>query len=105
MADATIDTPGSLGRAVRGLRGLVPGRRRRAVPPSAAPLTDGLDAAQQAALEQLGAADGYATRWAVGREVARSLASRQLVVVASDYVLLTEAGRRALTAGGARDRD
>jgi hypothetical protein len=32
------------------------------------------------------------------------LASRQLVVIASDYVLLTKAGRRALTAGP-RGRD
>ena len=43
-----------------------------------------------------GAADGYATRWLVGRAVTRSLAGRRLVMVASDYVLLTEAGRRAL---------
>jgi hypothetical protein len=56
-----------------------------------------LATAERAALEQLGAADGYATRWPVGRRVARSLANRQLVVVASDYVLLTEAGRRALS--------
>jgi hypothetical protein len=55
-----------------------------------------LAGAERAALEQLGAADGYATRWPVGRQVARSLADRQLVVIASDYVLLTEAGRRAL---------
>ena len=53
---------------------------------------------------RLGAADGYTTRWPVGRQVARSLASRQLVVIAPDYVLLTEAGRRALT-GDARGRD
>jgi hypothetical protein len=55
-----------------------------------------LVASERAALEQLKATDGYATRWTVGREVARSLASRQLVMIASDYVLLTEAGRRAL---------
>jgi hypothetical protein len=55
-----------------------------------------LATAERAALERLGASDGYATRWPVGRQVARSLADRQLVVVASDYVLLTEAGRRAL---------
>jgi hypothetical protein len=66
---------------------------------------EGLVAAEQAALEQLGAADGYTTHWPVGREVTRSLASRQLVVVASDYVLLTEAGRRALTANGRRRGD
>jgi hypothetical protein len=58
-----------------------------------------LATAERAALEQLGAADGYATRWPVGRQVARSLADRQLVVIASDYVLLTEAGRRALATG------
>jgi hypothetical protein len=70
----------------------------------APPADDGLDAAEQAALEQLGAADGYATRWPVRREVARSLASRQLVVIGNDYVLLTAAGRRALTPGP-RGRD
>src|SRR4029453_13691771 len=60
--------------------------------------------AEQAALEQLGEAAGYATRWPVRREVARSLASRQLVVIASDYVLLTKARRRALAGeAGARD--
>ena len=60
------------------------------------PAPGGLAAAERVALERLGAADGFATRWPVGRQVTRSLASRQLVVVASDYVLLTEAGRRAL---------
>ena len=75
----------------RGLLGRVAGRVRPAEPPD-----DDLGAAEQAALEQLGAADGYATRWPVSRQVARSLASRQLVVIASDYVLLTEAGRRLL---------
>ncbi len=103
MADTTIDTQGYLGRMVRGFRGVR--RRRRPVPPLVTTPGDGLDRAQQAALEQLGAADGYATRWPVGREVARSLASRQLVVVASDYVLLTEAGRRALTARGGLNQD
>ena len=104
MAQAS-DTPAFLGRVVRGLRGAATLRlwpRQRPAPRQAAPgpsPTDGLDAAEQAALEQLGAADGYATRWPVRREVARSLASRQLVVIASDYVLLTEAGRRALTTG------
>jgi hypothetical protein len=110
MADARKDTPGLLGRVLRGLRGpatlrLQPRQRPVSPPaPAAPPTPDGLDAAEQAALEQLGAADGYATRWPVRREVARSLASRQLVVIASDYVLLTEAGRRALT-GAARGRD
>jgi DNA-binding NarL/FixJ family response regulator len=66
--------------------------QRRPVQPPA----EGLAAAEREALEQLGAADGYATRWPVGRRVTRSLANRQLVVVGSDYVLLTGAGRRAL---------
>jgi DNA-binding NarL/FixJ family response regulator len=66
--------------------------QRRPVQPPA----EGLAAAEREALEQLGAADGYATRWPVGRQLTRSLANRQLVVVGSDYVLLTEAGRRAL---------
>jgi DNA-binding NarL/FixJ family response regulator len=66
--------------------------QRRPVQPPA----EGLAAAEREALEQLGAADGYATRWPVGRQITRSLANRQLVVVGSDYVLLTEAGRRAL---------
>jgi hypothetical protein len=107
MADARIDSPGFLGRVVRGLRGAATLRpRQRPTPPPAppGPPAAGLDAAEQAALEQLGAADGYATRWPVRREVARSLASRQLVLIASDYVLLTKAGRRAL-AGDARAHD
>jgi hypothetical protein len=109
MADARIDTPRYLGRLVRGLRGAVTlrlrPRQRPALRPAPEPPAAGdLDAAEQAALEQLGAADGYTTRWPVGRQIARSLASRQLVVIAPDYVLLTEAGRRALT-GDARGRD
>jgi DNA-binding NarL/FixJ family response regulator len=64
--------------------------------PPAAPSAEGLAASERAALEQLGAADGYVTRWMVGRAVTRSLVSRRLVLVASDYVLLTDAGRRAL---------
>jgi hypothetical protein len=109
MADARIDSPGYLGRVVRGLRGPATLRQRprqRPAPRQApvGPPADGLDAAEQAALEQLGAADGYATRWPVRREVARSLAGRRLVVIASDYVLLTKAGRRALTDdAGVRD--
>jgi len=63
-----------------------------------------LDAAERVALEQLEAADGYATRWPVGRQVTRSLFNRQLVVIASDYVLLTEAGRRALASDHQRHR-
>ena len=109
MADARIDTPRYLGRLVRGLRGAVtlrlrPRQRPASRPAPRPPAAGDLDAAEQAALEQLGAADGYTTRWPVGRQIARSLASRQLVVIAPDYVLLTEAGRRALT-GDARSRD
>jgi DNA-binding NarL/FixJ family response regulator len=55
-----------------------------------------LTAADWAALKQLETSNGYAMRWPVGRQITRSLANRRLVVVASDYVLLTEAGRRAL---------
>ena len=57
---------------------------------------EGLTAADWAALKQLEVSDGYAMRWPVGRQVGRSLVNRRLVVVASDYVLLTGAGRRAL---------
>jgi len=57
---------------------------------------EGLTAADWEALKQLEATYGYAVRWPVGRQVTRSLANRRLVVVASDYVLLTQAGRRAL---------
>jgi hypothetical protein len=96
MAEARIGTGSLLGRLARGVR------RRQAPAPPAPPAADRLDAAEQAALEQLEAADGYTTRWPVGREVARSLASRQLVVIAPDYVLLTEAGRRVLTGGAGR---
>jgi hypothetical protein len=74
-----------------------PHRRRRAEPPA-----ESLAAAERAALEQLAAADGYVTRWPVGRQVTRSLANRQLVLVASEYVLLTNAGRRALASDGQR---
>jgi DNA-binding NarL/FixJ family response regulator len=57
---------------------------------------EGLTAADWTALKQLEVSNGYAIRWPVGRQVGRVLASRRLVVVASDYVLLTGAGRRAL---------
>jgi hypothetical protein len=62
----------------------------------AEPAAEGLAVAERAALEQLELAHGYSTRWPVGRQVTRSLVRRHLVVVASDYVLLTEAGRRVL---------
>jgi hypothetical protein len=67
---------------------------------AAGPLQRELETAEWAALEQLAASDGYATRWPVGRQVTRSLAARRLVVVASEYVLLTEAGRLALAVDG-----
>jgi hypothetical protein len=66
-------------------------RRRQAEPPP-----EGLAPAERAALELLEAADSLLARWPVGRAVTRSLASRRLVLVASDCVLLTEAGRCAL---------
>jgi CheY-like chemotaxis protein len=65
---------------------------------------EGLTAADWTALKQLEVSDGYATRWPVGRQVGRLLASRRLVVVASDYVLLTSAGRRALASHSQHDR-
>ena len=98
MAEARNDTRGLLGRVFRAAR------RHPATPAEAPPApaaVGSLGAAEQAALAQLDAADGYATRWPVSRAVARSLASRQLVVIAPDYVLLTEAGRRALTGDAA----
>jgi DNA-binding NarL/FixJ family response regulator len=61
-----------------------------------------LTAADWTALKQLEATHGYATRWPVGRQVGRSLVNRRLVVVASDYVLLTGAGRRALASHSQR---
>jgi CheY-like chemotaxis protein len=57
---------------------------------------EGLTADDWTALKQLEVSDGYTVRWPVGRQVTRSLVNRRLVVVASDYVLLTGAGRRAL---------
>jgi DNA-binding NarL/FixJ family response regulator len=63
---------------------------------------EGLTAADWEALKQLEATDGYAVRWPVGRQVTRSLANRRLVVVATDYVLLTEAGRRTLASDSQR---
>jgi CheY-like chemotaxis protein len=57
---------------------------------------EGLTADDWTALKQLEVSNGYAVRWPVGRQVTRSLVNRRLVVVASDYVLLTGAGRRAL---------
>jgi hypothetical protein len=101
MAEARIGTRGLLGRAVRAIRRRLPAAPAEAPPAPAA--ADSLGAAEQAALAQLDAVDGYATRWPVSRSVARSLASRQLVVIAPDYVLLTEAGRRALTGRPRRD--
>jgi CheY-like chemotaxis protein len=63
---------------------------------------EGLTGADWAALKQLEVSDGYAMRWPVGRQVTRSLINRRLVVMASDYVLLTGAGRRALASGSQR---
>jgi hypothetical protein len=65
---------------------------------------EGITAAEWAALKQLETSSGYAMRWPVGRQVGRSLANRRLVVVGSDYVLLTGAGRRALASDSQRGR-
>lgn len=65
---------------------------------------EGLTAADWAALKQLEMSNGYVMRWPVGRQITRSLANRRLVVVASDYVLLTAAGRRALASGSQHSR-
>ena len=64
--------------------------------PSSDRTTEALTNTEWAALERLGAANGYATSWPVGRAVTRSLTRHGLVLVASDYVLLTNAGRRVL---------
>ena len=63
---------------------------------------EGLTGADWAALKQLEVSGGYAVRWPVGRQITRSLINRRLVVVASDYVLLTGTGRHALASGSQR---
>ena len=63
---------------------------------------EGLTGADWAALKQLEVSGGYAVRWPVGRQITRSLITRRLVVVASDYVLLTGTGRHALASGSQR---
>ena len=63
---------------------------------------EGRTAADWAALKQLETSGGYAVRWPVGRHTTRSLINRRLVVVASDYVLLTGTGRRALASDSQR---
>jgi hypothetical protein len=65
-------------------------------PGAPCPGGDPLSAAEQAALERLAAAHGLLDRWVVGRTVGLSLARRRLVVVFTDCVLLTEAGRNLL---------
>ena len=65
-------------------------RHRRATPTE---LTD----TEGRALQQLADADGILSRWPVGRTVTRSLLQRDYVVVFSEFVILTDAGREALT--------
>jgi hypothetical protein len=64
-------------------------RRRRPTPTE---LTD----TERQALQQLADADGILSRWPVGRSVTRSLGQRDYVVVFSEFVILTDAGRDAL---------
>jgi hypothetical protein len=64
-------------------------RRRRATPIE---LTD----TERRALQQLADADGILSRWPVGRAVTRSLRQRDYVVVFSEFVMLTDAGRETL---------
>jgi hypothetical protein len=70
-------------------------RRRRATPTE---LTD----TERRALQQLAEADGVLHRWPVGRAVARSLRQRDYVVIFSEFVMLTDAGRDALAGGESR---
>lgn len=55
-------------------------------------LTDG----ERRALQQLHDASGTLSRWPVGRSVTSSLRQRRYVVVFSEFVILTKAGRNAL---------
>jgi hypothetical protein len=64
-------------------------RRRRATPTE---LTD----TERRALQQLADAGGILSRWPVGRAVTRSLRQGDYVVVFSEFVMLTDAGRETL---------
>jgi hypothetical protein len=68
-------------------------KRRRCRRRTPTELTD----RERGALQQLVDADGIVSRWPVGRAVTRSLYQRRYVVVFSDFVILTDAGRKALT--------
>ena len=52
---------------------------------------------ERRALEQLHQADGALVRWPVGRVVTRALSRKGFVRVYPEFVLLTDAGRHALT--------
>jgi hypothetical protein len=82
---ASVDPPGA-GAALQPMRR----RRHRS---SSEELTTG----ERQALEDLQRADGVLARWPVGRIVTRSLSHKGFIVVYPDFVLLTDAGRRALT--------
>lgn len=65
--------------------------RRRHQAPSAH-----LTAEERQALELLHSTDGVLVRWPVGRAVTQTLSRQGLVSVYPEFVLLTDAGRRAL---------
>jgi hypothetical protein len=67
--------------------------RRR---PAGEQVQETLTTTERAALELLDLAGGVLDRWPVGRTVGLALARDRLVVVTSDFTLLTENGRRAL---------
>jgi hypothetical protein len=69
-----------------------PSKRR----PAGEQVRETLTTTERAALEMLDRAGGVLDRWPVGRTVGLALARDRLVVVASDFTLLTEDGRRAL---------
>jgi len=81
-------------------RGRYRGRHERG---RAAPSPPRLSEAERAALALLAANRGISpgARWLVGRATGQALARRGLVVVGSEVVVLTDAGRRALADDGA----
>jgi hypothetical protein len=73
-----------------------PSKRR----PAGEQVRETLTTTERAALELLDRAGGVLDRWPVGRTVGLALVRDRLVVVASDFTLLTENGRRALHDAG-----
>lgn len=70
--------------------------RRSKRRPAGEQVRETLTTSERAALEMLDRAGGVLDRWPVGRTVGLALARDRLVVVASDFTLLTDNGRRAL---------